>query len=263
MESIENKEASECWKNLNLADLYKCPLFFGELSEEDAKEILVEAKKNDKNSDGKIILFSKTVFDEIKKNHFTIVSGHLLEHDINGEPMEDGGVDATVIHGRQHQFYFFEDDWYTAICSVWEPFKNLIMRKYPFSLEELAKTKIAISGVNPETLGLPKRFEDEVKKYQALNERLIQSPLLQLDSSPLTPDPFDNENSDITILTPDPQIISVARRAEWEAENQTLKTQLTIKIEDNKTLARQVEDMRSSYSLARQKSVNFEESRDK
>ena len=80
MDSIENMKTSKSWKNLNLQDLYKCPWFFVELSEEDAKEILVEAKKNDENSDGKIILFSKMVFDEIKKNHFTIVSGHLLEH---------------------------------------------------------------------------------------------------------------------------------------------------------------------------------------
>ena len=165
--------------------------------------------------------------------------------------MEDGGLDATVIHGRQHQFYFFEDDWYTAICSVWEPFKNLIMRKYHFSLEELAKVKTATSGVNPETLGLPKRFEDEVKKYLALNETLIQSPLIQLDSNPLTPEPFDDQNSDNGILTPDPQIISVARRAELKAENQTLKAQLTMKNEENKTLARQVEDMHSKKFLKR------------
>ena len=70
----------QSWKDKNLEDLYKYSWFFGELSEEDAKEILVKAKKNDENSDGKIILFSKTVFDEIKKDHFTIVSGHLLEH---------------------------------------------------------------------------------------------------------------------------------------------------------------------------------------
>ena len=174
-----------------------------------------------------------------------------MEHDINGEPMEDGGVDATVINGQQHQFYFFEDDWYTAICSVWEPFKNLIMRKYHFSLEELAKVKTATSGVNPETLGLPKRFEDEVKKYLSLNETLIQSPLIQLDSNPLTPEPFDDQNSDNGILTPDPQIISVARRAELKAENQTLKAQLTMKNEENKTLARQVEDMHSKKFLKR------------
>ena len=54
MNSIENMEALESWKNLNLQDLYKCPWFFGELSEGDAKEILVEAKKNDENS-GKFV----------------------------------------------------------------------------------------------------------------------------------------------------------------------------------------------------------------
>ena len=105
--------------------------------------------------------------------------------------------------------------------------------------------------VNPETLGLPKRFEDEVKKYLSLNETLIQSPLIQLDSNPLTPEPFDDQNSDNGILTPDPQIISVARRAELKAENQTLKAQLTMKNEENKTLARQVEDMHSKKFLKR------------
>ena len=251
MESIEDMETSESWKNLNLQDLYKCPWFFGELLEEDAKEILIEAKKNDENSDGKIILFLKTVFDEIKKNHYTVVSGHLLEHDIHGEPMEDGGVDATVINGRQHQFYFFEDDWYAAICSVWEPFKNLITRKYHFSLEELAKVKTAASGFNLEMLGLPKRFEDEVKKYQALNETLIQSPLIQLGSNPLTSEPFNDQNSDIASITPDPQIITAARIDELKAEKENLETQLAIKIKENKTLVRQVEDMQARMWLSK------------
>ena len=34
------------WENLNLEDLYKSPWFFGEISEEKAKEILVEAMQN-------------------------------------------------------------------------------------------------------------------------------------------------------------------------------------------------------------------------
>ena len=46
MDSIEKMKTSESWKNLKLQDLYKCPWFFGELSEEDAKEILVEAKNS-------------------------------------------------------------------------------------------------------------------------------------------------------------------------------------------------------------------------
>ena len=126
-----------------------------------------------------------------------------------------------------------------------EPFKNLIMRKYPFFLEELAKVKTATSGFNPETLGLPKRFEDDVKKYQTLNETLIQSPLIQLDSNPLTHELLDDQNSDIAFITPDPQICSVVRIAELKAENETLKAQLAKKNEENKTLARQVEDMQA------------------
>ena len=43
----------------NLEDLFKCPEFFGELSEENAKEILREAFQNDKNSRRKSILFLK------------------------------------------------------------------------------------------------------------------------------------------------------------------------------------------------------------
>ena len=165
--------------------------------------------------------------------------------------MEDGGVDATVIHGWLHQFYFFEDDWYSAICSVWEPFKNLIMRKYHFSSEELAKVKTATSGVNPETLGLPKRFEHEVKKYQALNETLIQSPLIQLGSNPSMSEPFNDQKSEIAIITPDPQIITVARIDDLKAEKENLETQLTIKNEENKILARQVEDMQARRWLTK------------
>jgi predicted RNase H-like nuclease (RuvC/YqgF family) len=48
-----------------------------------------------------------------------------------------------------------------------------------------------------------------------------------------------------------------------EAENETLKGQLTAKNEENETLARQLEDMHSSYSQTRQKSVNLEEAHDK
>ena len=47
------------------------------------------------------------------------------------------------------------------------------MRKNPFSLEELAYVKTATSGVNVETLVLPEKIKDELKKYQALNEKFI------------------------------------------------------------------------------------------
>ena len=139
---------SQSWKNKNLEDLYKLPWFFGELSEENAKEILVEAKQNDTNSEAKSIIFLRTDFDDIKKIHFNIVLGHLSQHDNNGQP----------------QFYLHENPY------PWIPYTilyNLVMRKNPFSLEELATVKTAISGVDLERLRLPKMIEDKLKTYQA------------------------------------------------------------------------------------------------
>ena len=128
----------------NLEDLYKCPWFFGELTEENAKEILKEAKQSNNSSESKTIIFLKSSFDDIKKNHFTIVLGHLSKHDPNGQPQ-------FYLHGNYHL----------------SDLDNLVMRKNPFSLEELATVKTAISGVDPESLRLPKMIEDKLKTYQA------------------------------------------------------------------------------------------------
>ena len=147
--------ASQFEKYNTLENLYKCPWFFGELSEENAKEILEEAKQNDENSEAKTIIFLKTDFDDIKRHHFIIVLGRLSQHNPNGQP----------------QFYLYEkfSSWKYSI------FENLVMRKNPFSLEELATVKTATSGVNPETLKLPKMIEDEVKKYQAFIKTSMSS----------------------------------------------------------------------------------------
>ena len=131
----------------NLEDLYKYPWFFGELSEENAKEILEEAMQNDEKSEPKTIIFFKTSFDDIKQNHFTIVYGHLSQHAFNGQP----------------QFYSYEK----YPCSI---LQDLVMRKNLFSLEELVKVKIATAVVDPKTLKLPKRIQDEVKKYHDVND---------------------------------------------------------------------------------------------
>ena len=154
------------WEDLNLEDLYKSPWFFGELSEEKAKEILVEAMQNDSNSKEKSILFLKTVLRSSSqprlngKKHFTVVDGRIWQDDLNGQP----------------QFIFFKDSWFIAVEAVRNnpfEFENSVMRKNPFSLEELAYVKTATSGVNLETLVLPEKIKDELKKYQALNEKFI------------------------------------------------------------------------------------------
>ena len=152
------------WEDLNLEDLYKSPWFFGKISEEKAKKILVEAMQNDGNSKAKSILFLKTVLYSASqprlngKKHFTVVNGQLWQHDLNGQP----------------QFIFHEDIWFIAVKAVNnDPFENSVMRKNPFSLEELANVKIATSGVNVENLVLPEKIKDELKKYQAFNDSFI------------------------------------------------------------------------------------------
>ena len=153
----------------NLEDLYKCPWFFGELSEENAKEILKEARQSNNSSESKAIIFLKTNFNDIKQHHFTIVLGRLSRHNPNG----------------QSQFYFHENylNW------TYDIFENLVMRKNPFSLEELAMVKTAASGVNLETLKLPKMIKNEVKKYQdfikTLGDRVF---IMDMDSISLLPE---------------------------------------------------------------------------
>ena len=56
---------------------------------------------------------------------------------------------------------------------------------------------------------------------------------------------------------------SVARVRELEEEVQSLTNQLTAKNVENENLASQLEELHSSYSLTRQKSVNLEGSNDK
>ena len=147
--------ASKPRENINLEDLYKCHWFFGELSEEKAKEILIEAKKKEPNSEVKSILFLKTVvWRPSGQKHFTLVSGHIVcqgkWHDPNSQP----------------QFIFYENPWCTTIDSVKiNPLANSVMRTNPFSLEELALVKTATSEINVETLKLPKMITDEIEKY--------------------------------------------------------------------------------------------------
>ena len=163
----------QSWKDRNpdknLADLYKYPWFFGELSEENAKELLEEAKQNDENSEAKSNIFLKTGFDDIKQHHLTMVLGRLLRHNPNGQP----------------QFYFHQN----YLSWTYSIFENLVMRENLFPLKELATVKTATSEVNSETLKLPKMIEDEVKKYQAfiktLDNRVFN---MDMDSISLLPE---------------------------------------------------------------------------
>ena len=94
----------------------------------------------------------KTVTDDTGKDNFTIVFGCFLTQNPN-------------------QFYFTES--YLQIAyEIFRP-NFAALRKNPISLEEMAKVKIATSGVNLESLYLPPRIKGELKKYQDLNKTFI------------------------------------------------------------------------------------------
>ena len=144
--------------NHNLEGLFNCPWFHGELSREDATEILNEAVTNDGESLLKGIIFLETNpwSDEIGQNRFAIM-----------EAFRSKGPDDI-----QSKFYFDEItlsiwNWRFWITSEWN-----VVRKNPFSLQVLAAVKAATCGFNLETLRLPRMIKDEVKKYQDLNERI-------------------------------------------------------------------------------------------
>ena len=167
---------SKYLKERTLEGLFRCPFFFGELTRENAIEILNEAVKHDGESWFKSILFLETVSDDIGQNRFAIVRA------------TREGVRIRTRRGPydiiQPEIYFREIaslwDWTWTVHSTVDQFctgsttreyqnwRWNIVRKTPFSLEVLAAVKVATCGFNLETLGLPRRIEKEVKKYQDL-----------------------------------------------------------------------------------------------
>ena len=69
----EYLKRSKYLKERTLEGLFRCPFFFGELTRENAIEILNEAVKLDGESEYKSILFLETVSDDIGQNRFALV----------------------------------------------------------------------------------------------------------------------------------------------------------------------------------------------
>ena len=165
-------DASKPWKNVNLGDLYNCPWFFGQLSEENATEILTEALQNDGNFGLKFILFLKTVKRPSGEKKFTLVSGHISQYSLNGQLKNE----VIFLYDKNCKLGSYCCCYYGINSAMENPFLNeLVKRKNPFSLEELAKVSKATSGVIMETLVLPETIKDELKKYQALNKSFISA----------------------------------------------------------------------------------------
>ena len=86
-----------------------------------------------------------------------------------------GKDNFTIVLGFCHvrnQFYFTENSLDIAYKGFIRP-AFAALRKNPFSLEEMAKVKIATSGVDLESLNLPIMIKNELKKYQDLNKTFI------------------------------------------------------------------------------------------
>ena len=163
--------ASQSLIDQNLEGLFNCPKFFGELSREDAIEIVNEAVANDGESLSKRILYLETDPwpEDIGKNRLAIMEAIWW---CRG----DAPYDSDDI--QPESVYFSEincADWDFLVnlveSSQWDPpavFR--VKRKNPFSLQVLATVKAA--SCNLETQQLPTRIEKEVKKYKDLNERI-------------------------------------------------------------------------------------------
>ena len=148
--------ASQSLRDQNLEDLFNCPWFYGELSRDDATEILNEAVKNDGES-WRDIIFLETVSDDIGQNRFAIISAGSNKRFNDSQPFFD---EISLLR-----------DWNLRV-GVERNRNQFVVRTNPFSLEVLAAVKVASCGFNLETLGLPRMIKEEVKKYQDLNERI-------------------------------------------------------------------------------------------
>ena len=150
----------------NVEGLFNSPKFFGELSREDAIEILNEAVANDGESLDKRILYIQTTHSlgrtYWKFNYFEIMEAVRIKRPDDIQP----------------KFHFTEiQKWNSLKIKItgstphWDyqtgrP-AHYVERKNPFSLQVLATVKAA--SCNLETQQLPTRLEEEVQRYRDLN----------------------------------------------------------------------------------------------
>ena len=166
--------ASNSNKDLTFKVLFDTRWFFGEISEESAKVILMEASESDGRT-VKRMIFLKA---DGQPNKLRLFLG-LIRFDLEDEP----------------HFRFDENHinfWCHGIGNPTFPggyLETMVMRKETFKLQELSMVKVVDSGVNPETLKrgpfkIPLTLQQEVKKYQDCKTRfdylygsLLETPL--------------------------------------------------------------------------------------
>ena len=141
--------ASNSNKDVTLKQLFDTRWFFGEISEERAKAILMEASENDGRT-VKNMIFLKAVGQSNKLRLFF------------------GSLDYS--NSEANHFFFGENHinfWCHGNPSCPDGFiETMVMRKEVFKLRELLMVKVVDSGVDPETLKIPLTLKQEIKKYQ-------------------------------------------------------------------------------------------------
>ena len=143
--------ASNSNKDLTFKELFDTRWFFGEISEERAKAILMEASENDGRTEKRIIFLKA----DGKRNKLRLFFGSIDYLDKPYFYFEENHINFWC-HGNQN-----------PTCP--EHFiGTMVMRKEVFKLKELLMVKLVDSGVNPETLTIPLTLKQEVKKYQDL-----------------------------------------------------------------------------------------------
>ena len=140
-----------------LEDLFNCPCFYGEISRENATEVLnngIGRGRLQEPDEVRTILFLETVSDDIGQNRFAMIAGFRRNLYCDIEPIIIF-VEFLNLHDR---IYF------TNFAGI--------ERTNQFSLEVLAAVKVASLGFNLETLGLPRMIKEEVRKYQDLSDSI-------------------------------------------------------------------------------------------
>ena len=139
--------ASNSNKDLTFKELFDTRWFFGEISEESAKVILMEASESDGRT-VKRMIFLKA---DGQPNKLRLFLG-LIRFDLEDEPhfRFDGNRINFWCHGNP---------------SCPDRFiGTMVMRKEVFKLRELLMVKVVDSGVDPETLKIPLTLKQEIKK---------------------------------------------------------------------------------------------------
>ena len=127
--------------------------FFGEMSEESAKAILIKASENDGRK-VKRMIFLKA----------------------DGQPNKLRLFYGSLDYLKDKPNFFFHENhinyWCNGIPTCPGSFiGTMVMRKEIFKLQELLMVMVVDSGVNLETLKIPLTLKQEIMKYQDYKTR--------------------------------------------------------------------------------------------